>query len=90
VLVSSFVPLRVFARLRADARASAGTGRPAGRSLTVTAPRWSARASVPGWPGWRGPLRRASWRCRWSFVRFHPVMRISSLISALPPALSAW
>jgi hypothetical protein len=39
VLVSSFVPSAVYARLRADARARGGTGRPAGRSLMVTAPR---------------------------------------------------
>ena len=41
------VPLPVYRALRADARARRGTGRPAGRSLTVTAPRGSARASAP-------------------------------------------
>jgi hypothetical protein len=48
VLVASFVPLPAYARLRADARAGGGTGQSAGRSLTVTAPRWPAHATVPG------------------------------------------
>jgi len=50
-LVPSSVPLSAYARLRADTRARGGTGRPSGRSLTVTAPQWSARASAPGRPG---------------------------------------
>ena len=44
VLVSSFVPSSAYARLRADAREGGGTGQPAGRSVTVTALRWSGRA----------------------------------------------
>ena len=48
VLVPSFVPSSAFARLRADARVRGGTGRPAGRSLTVTAPPAGARASARG------------------------------------------
>ena len=49
VLVPSFVPLPVYARLRADARARGGTGRSAGRSLMVTALRH--RAPAPAEPG---------------------------------------
>ena len=44
----SFVSSAVYARLRADARARRGTRRLVRRSLTVTAPRWSGRATVPG------------------------------------------
>jgi len=41
-------PLAVFARDVADARARWRDGRPVGRSLTVTAPLWPERATVPG------------------------------------------
>ncbi len=39
---------RLRSRVDVQTRASGGTGRPAGRSLTVTARRWSGRASGPG------------------------------------------
>ena len=47
VAVPSVRPAVRVRALRADARARPGTGPPPGRSLTVTAPRACARASVP-------------------------------------------
>ena len=50
VLVPSVRPAVGVPALRADARAGPGAGRPPGWSFTVTAPRASARASVPADP----------------------------------------
>jgi hypothetical protein len=47
-LTGRLVSSAAYARLRADARARGETRRPVRRSLMVTAPRWSVRASVPG------------------------------------------
>jgi hypothetical protein len=48
VLVPFVRPVACVRALRADACARGGTGRRAGRSLTVTTPQGSARATVPG------------------------------------------